>query len=196
MAELIVKDVALRSATTKSSRASPFRRARRGGRAARPVRQRQDDAVTRHCGPGDAIPGHDRDRRATCFSTPRAASNCRRKARGWGWCSSPTPCGRTDGVRKRGLWPEDARSARPNQGTGRKTPVTDRAGASGARYPHQLSGGQQQRVAIARALVYEPARDPARRAAVQSRRQAARGGARLAADADRHARTLRDPRHA
>src|SRR5215831_4679686 len=29
-------------------------------------------------------------------------------------------------------------------------------GHLGARYPHQLSGGQQQRVALARALVYEP----------------------------------------
>jgi iron(III) transport system ATP-binding protein len=41
------------------------------------------------------------------------------------------------------------------------------------RYPHQLSGGQQQRVSIARALV-QPAGDPARRAALQPRRQDAR----------------------
>ena len=60
-----------------------------------------------------------------------------------------------------------------------------------SRYPHQLSGGQQQRVAIARALVY-----PARRAAVQSRRQAARGSTRLAAHADRHAGIVRNPCHA
>ena len=37
--------------------------------------------------------------------------------------------------------------------------------------------------------------DPARRAAVQSRREAARGSARLAANADRHARPFRHPRH-
>ena len=40
-----------------------------------------------------------------------------------------------------------------------------------SRRPRQLSGGERQRVALARALVREPAGLPARRAAVQPRRQ-------------------------
>ena len=45
------------------------------------------------------------------------------------------------------------------------------------RYPAELSGGQQQRVALARAIVIEPRGAAARRAAVQPRRQPARGDA-------------------
>ena len=56
---------------------------------------------------------------------------------------------------------------------------------SAQRFPHQLSGGQQQRVATRARAGLQPAGDPARRAAVQPRRQAARGSARLAARADR-----------
>ena len=42
------------------------------------------------------------------------------------------------------------------------------------RRPGQLSGGQQQRVALARAIVRQPQALPARRAAVEPRRQAQR----------------------
>ena len=42
------------------------------------------------------------------------------------------------------------------------------------RYPRELSGGQRQRVAMGRAMVREPTGLPLRRAAVQSRCQAAR----------------------
>ena len=49
------------------------------------------------------------------------------------------------------------------------------------RKPAQLSGGQQQRVALARALAVEPGPDPARRAALESRRAAAAGAARRVA---------------
>ncbi len=48
------------------------------------------------------------------------------------------------------------------------------------RKPRELSGGERQRVALARAIVREPSRLPARRAAVEPRREAARlraGGA-------------------
>ena len=45
------------------------------------------------------------------------------------------------------------------------------------RYPAELSGGQQQRVALARVIVVKPARAAARRAAVQPRREPARGDA-------------------
>ena len=48
------------------------------------------------------------------------------------------------------------------------------------RKPRQLSGGERQRVALARALVREPDRVPARRAALQPRRQAAHLGAQRA----------------
>jgi ABC-type ATPase involved in cell division len=65
------------------------------------------------------------------------------------------------------------------------------------RYPGQLSGGQQQRVALARALVLNPDILPARRAAVQPRRQDPRAGAErdpAAAAGARHHDRLRDPR--
>ena len=57
------------------------------------------------------------------------------------------------------------------------------------RRPSQLSGGQRQRVAMGRALVRQPQRVPVRRAALESRRQAARRHARrdqAAASADRN----------
>lgn len=59
------------------------------------------------------------------------------------------------------------------------------------RFPRQLSGGQRQRVAMGRAIVRDPQVFPVRRAAVQSRRQAARGDAHR----DRGtASTIRRPR--
>ena len=64
----------------------------------------------------------------------------------------------------------------------RLTPMLDRR-------PSELSGGQQQRTAIARALVKDCRPDPARRAARQSRLQAARGTARRAAAPLRRAAT-------
>ena len=65
------------------------------------------------------------------------------------------------------------------------------------RYPGQLSGGQQQRVALARALVLESRHPAARRAAVQSRREDPRAGARgdpPAAAGAAHHHGLRHPR--
>ena len=62
------------------------------------------------------------------------------------------------------------------------TPMLDRT-------PAELSGGQQQRTAIARALVKDARSDAARRAAGQSRLQAARGTARRIAEAFRRAGT-------
>ena len=58
------------------------------------------------------------------------------------------------------------------------------------RYPFELSGGQQQRVALARTLVYDPPA-PARRAAVQPGREAARAGPHLAARAAARLRVRR-----
>ena len=55
--------------------------------------------------------------------------------------------------------------------------ATTRLAPLAQRYPGELSGGQQQRVALARALIVEPGDAAARRAAVQSRRQSARGDA-------------------
>ena len=54
---------------------------------------------------------------------------------------------------------------------------TTHLGELADRYPGELSGGQQQRVALARALVVEPETLAARRAALESRRQSARGDA-------------------
>ena len=65
------------------------------------------------------------------------------------------------------------------------------------RKPRQLSGGQRQRVALGPRHRAPPARVPVRRAAVQSRRQAARADARRAqeaAPAARHHGHLRHPR--
>ena len=65
------------------------------------------------------------------------------------------------------------------------------------RYPRQLSGGQRQRVAMGRAIVRDPQGVPVRRAAVQSRRQAARADAHRdqgAAPAARDHDDLRHPR--
>ena len=55
--------------------------------------------------------------------------------------------------------------------------ATTRLAPLAQRYPGELSGGQQQRVALARALIVEPGDAAARRAAVQPRRQPARGDA-------------------
>ena len=55
--------------------------------------------------------------------------------------------------------------------------ATTKLEALAQRYPGELSGGQQQRVALARALIVEPRDAAARRAALQSRREFARGDA-------------------
>ena len=55
--------------------------------------------------------------------------------------------------------------------------ATTKLEALAQRYPGELSGGQQQRVALARALIVEPRDAAARRAALQPRRQSARGDA-------------------
>ena len=59
----------------------------------------------------------------------------------------------------------------------------------------QLSGGQRQRVALGRALVRDPGGLPARRAAVQSRRQAPGRDAHRAGQAAPHARPDHRPCH-
>ena len=97
------------------------------------------------------------------------------------WCSSPTRSTRTMSVRgnltfgleSRGMPARDEIDARVAAAAQmlQIDPLLDRK-------PGQLSGGQRQRVAIGRALVRDAERVPVRRAAVQSRRQAARRDAR------------------
>ena len=91
------------------------------------------------------------------------------------WCSRATRS-----IRTRRCWTTSSfRCARPGCRPGEREERARRAaGMLGIehlldRRPRQLSGGERQRVALARALVHEPARVPARRAAVQPRRQAA-----------------------
>ena len=84
----------------------------------------------------------------------------------------------------------------PAEGAGRAEGASGRRRPSGPRgcsasstcfdrKPRELSGGERQRVALARAIVREPIAVPARRAALEPRREAARLGARGAASSSR-----------
>ena len=105
------------------------------------------------------------------------------------WCSSPTRCGRTAPCSTTSPMASScATSGRRDQDAGREDAGADRAWPS----RRALPASAFRRPAAARRHCaragLRAAGHPARRAAVQPRRQAARGSARLAAHADRHAR--------
>ena len=100
-------------------------------------------------------------------------------------------------VRQRRLWPEAARRfgrRRSRHGSRRRLSQIGLGASCRALSASALRRPAAARRHRARARL-RAAGDPARRAVVQSRRQAARGSARLAAHADRHARPVRHPCH-
>ena len=104
-----------------------------------------------------------------------------------------------DGGAERRLRPGAAQAAARGDRAGRVDEILDvvQMGHLADRYPAELSGGQQQRVALARAIVVTAVGAAARRAALEPRRQSARGDALRDPPAARripHHHGLRDAR--
>ena len=127
-------------------------RARRAGRAARPLGLRQDHRAAHR--------GRLRDRRTPgpSSSTARTYRMSRRPARHGHGVPELQPVPEHDRARQRGASGCACASwARPSGASGPGSCSTWSAWPPQAKqYPHQLSGGQQQRVALARALAIEP----------------------------------------
>ena len=158
MAELVVKDVALRLGDNEILKGVSL--AVPAGEVvalARPLRQRQDHAVARRRGAGDTASRLDCHRRSRFFDAARGI-DLPAEERGLGlvfqsyalWPHRTVFDNVAYGLKLRGVSAADTKTRVD------KTLSQIGLGHLGARYPHQLSGGQQQRVAIARALVYEP----------------------------------------
>ena len=186
----------LRRRTPRSTDLRPRHRRRRVLRAARPDRRRQDDdaAPDRRAREADRRLDRDRRRGRRAAGAPRSAT--------WRWCLQQYSLYPRYTVRENLDFPLKSRVAP-------LPPSRDRASASRAprktlriehlldRKTDRLSGGEMQRVSIGRAIVREPQRLPDGRAAVEPRRQAARGAARRAegpADEARRDLPVRHPR--
>ena len=121
-------------------------------------------------------PGWRRSPQAKSASTGRASTTCTLQARHRHGVPVLCALSEHDRGRQYRLRDGDARRAARRSAKGDRRGLRDMLQIEHLldRSPAQLSGGQRQRVAMGRALVRNPQALPVRRAALQSRRQAAR----------------------